>query len=526
MNLRATTFATFLFATAATCATLTANATAAATQSGHGIQWYQGSVDAAFAQAKTENKPVFLYWGAVWCPPCNQVKATIFNRQGFIERSRNFVPIYLDGDSPDGQKLGARFKVRGYPTMILFKPDGTEITRLPGEVDGERYLDVLALAMNATRSVKDLLQAATNNGTNNGANNGTQLKPEDWRLLADYSWDTDEQQLLDEKQLPATLAQLAKAAPVGDSKTRLSLKAIAAASAKSEYAPADKAAAYEQLGKAFGDVRLARENMDLLTNYAGDLVEFVSGPKSPERTKLVAVADESMQRLAADATLSKADRLTALDARVALARLDHEGALDEALLKDVRKQVADTDHATTDVYERQSVVNAAAGVLADAGLLDESDAMLKAELTRSHSPYYFMLHLASNAKKRGDKKAAIDWYAQAYQSAKGPATRLQWGVSYLNGLLDLTPDDEKRIEQVAKSVFGELSGIRNAFYERNRAALEKLGRRLAQWNAMGDHDAAVKRMSGQLSGVCVKLPAGDSQRATCKAVVDSARAKA
>jgi thioredoxin-related protein len=517
MNLRAITLAAVLFAA---LPSLTMNAAIAApTQSEHGIQWYQGNVDAAFAHAKTENKPVFLYWGAVWCPPCNQVKATIFNRQGFIERSRNFVPIYLDGDSPDGQKLGARFKVRGYPTMILFKPDGTEITRLPGEVDGERYLDVLALAMNATRSVKDLLQAATNNGA--------QLKAEDWRLLADYSWDTDEQQLLDEKQLPATLAQLAKAAPAGDSKTRLSLKAIAAAaSAKSEYTPADKAAARDQLTKAFSDTKLARDNMDLLTNYAGDLVEFVSAPKSPERAGLVAAADASMQRLAADNTLSKADRLTALDSRVALARLDHEGALDEALLKDVRRQVADTDHATTDVYERQSVVNAAAGVLADAGLLDESDAMLKAELTRSHSPYYFMLHLASNAKKRGDKKAAIDWYAQAYQAAKGPATRLQWGVSYLNGLLDLTPEDEKRIEQVARSVFGELSGIRNVFYERNRASLEKLGRRLAQWNAMGDHDAAIKRMSGQLSGVCAKLPAGDPQRATCKEVVESARAKA
>ncbi len=68
------------------------------------------------------NQPLFLYWGAVWCPPCNQVKATVFNRQGFIARSRFFVPVHLDGDSPSAQKLGARFKVRGYPTMILFRP--------------------------------------------------------------------------------------------------------------------------------------------------------------------------------------------------------------------------------------------------------------------------------------------------------------------------------------------------------------------------------------------------------------------
>ena len=85
-----------------------------------GIAWKNATndaeVDAAFALAKSESKPVFVYWGAKWCPPCNQVKATLFNRQDFIERSRAFVPVYVDGDSPGAQKLGARFKVSGYPT--------------------------------------------------------------------------------------------------------------------------------------------------------------------------------------------------------------------------------------------------------------------------------------------------------------------------------------------------------------------------------------------------------------------------
>ena len=152
---------------------------------------------------------MFLYWGATWCPPCNQVKATIFNRQDFIERSRHFIPVYIDGDAPNAQKEGSRFKVSGYPTMVLFTPEGTEITRLPGEVDAEQYMRVLAHGHER--------RAAGEGNARRGACRrfaGARLTPEDWRMLAYYSWVTDEQQLTPRKELAATLARLAKACPV------------------------------------------------------------------------------------------------------------------------------------------------------------------------------------------------------------------------------------------------------------------------------------------------------------------------
>jgi len=89
-------------------------------------------VDRTFEQAKTASKPVFLFWTAAWCPPCNQVKSTIFTRPEFIAKSRSFVPVYVDGDTPSGQALGKRFSVSAYPTMVLLRPDGSEITRLAG----------------------------------------------------------------------------------------------------------------------------------------------------------------------------------------------------------------------------------------------------------------------------------------------------------------------------------------------------------------------------------------------------------
>ena len=174
--------------------------------------------------------------------------------------------------------------------------------------------------------------------------------------------------------------------------------------------------------------------------------------------------------------------------------------------------------STSDQYERQSVISAGADVLTQAGLLDASDALLNAELKRSHSPYYFMLGLGANAKLRGDKTAALQWYEQAYNTSKGPATRLQWGATYLINLLELSPNDEARIEKVAHSVFDELATTPDAFYERNRQKLEALGRKLNTWQN-DRHQAAFKRIAQQLSAVCGKLPAADTKRGTCQGLL-------
>jgi len=75
-----------------------------AVESDNGILWYAGTVDEAFAAAKAEQKPVYLYWSAAWCPPCHAISATVFKSKSFIDRSRSFIAFYLDGDTQDARQ--------------------------------------------------------------------------------------------------------------------------------------------------------------------------------------------------------------------------------------------------------------------------------------------------------------------------------------------------------------------------------------------------------------------------------------
>jgi thioredoxin-related protein len=490
-----------------------------------GIAWIhaEGSLDSAFAKAKAENKPLFLYWGAVWCPPCNQVKSTIFNRQDFIEKSQLFVPVYLDGDSKGAQKLGTQFKVRGYPTMILFSPDGTEVMRLPGEVDVQRYVTALTLGMNAARPIKATLAAALAKDAS--------LTEQDWTMLSLYSWETDETALVSKDQVASTLSTLATHCPAQfkSAQARLDLKAMVAnASAKDKVAPMD-AAARSRFTAVLADPALARENLEALTGSIETLADKLAPPKSPERAQLVSAWDTTLVKLAADSTLSRGDRLSAVSGRVALAKLDQpketkpaDVKLAAPLTQQVRDAVAQVDQTATDKYERQAVIPFAADILADAGLMQESNAMLTAELPKAVSPYYHMLGLAANAKNTGDKQAAVEWAGKAYAAAQGPATRIQWGASYVGMLVEQTPQDAARIEQAVSSIFGELAPVPETFYERNQRSLERIAKRLATWNKDGKHTPVVNKLQTQLEGVCTKLPAADASRSACEGVFKQA----
>jgi thioredoxin-related protein len=466
-------------------------------------------VDSAFAQAKAQDKPVLLYWGATWCPPCNQLKATFFNRQDFARASLGFVAVHVDGDRPGAQKLGKRFKVSGYPTVVLFNPAGREITRLPGEVDPERMMAVLQLGMAGGRPVQDVLA---------DARAGKALTGGEWRMLAFYSWATDQNRLVSDADLPDLLADLARAAPAADPEvvTRLWLKALAA-SDDGKGVKADTPLR-QRVNRVLADPAAARQYADVLANYAPEMVKALSDEGSAQRAPLVVAFNTALRRLENDPALSRGDRISALIGRVQIARLGQPQdavrvRLPAALTKEVKAHVLRDDREITDGYERQAVITAGAYALAQAGLWDDSNALLQANLAKSHSPYYLMSQLGSNARKLGQTDQALRWYGDAFTQSEGPATRLQWGTGYLSALVDLAPQDSQRIEQTAAQLITEAGKDAGAFSGRSARVLQRLGRKLVGWTGEGERTAVLQRLQRQLDAVCAQVDAED--RATC-----------
>jgi thioredoxin:protein disulfide reductase len=97
------------------------------------IAWTPYS-EAAVAEAAAAGKPVFIDSYADWCIPCKEMDGRTFNQPEVIAASRGFVMLKADLTRRSGavDAFYKKYGVKGVPTLIFLKPDGTEIMDLRG----------------------------------------------------------------------------------------------------------------------------------------------------------------------------------------------------------------------------------------------------------------------------------------------------------------------------------------------------------------------------------------------------------
>ena len=98
-----------------------------------GINFKVTSFAAAKELAKSENKPLFIFLHATWCPTCKKMEREVLIQKELGDSyNRQFVNVAIDYDSPEGHQLNEQYPIKATPTLFFFKPDGSVFKKLEG----------------------------------------------------------------------------------------------------------------------------------------------------------------------------------------------------------------------------------------------------------------------------------------------------------------------------------------------------------------------------------------------------------
>ncbi|MFW6059407.1 MAG: thioredoxin family protein [Phycisphaeraceae bacterium] len=109
------------------------------------VDWrhdFQAGVDAASAA----DKPLLLYFGADWCPPCLELRARVFSQDHVADTiEQRFVPVKIDLTDPNAtqQQLAQRYEAQYIPLLVIADAEGTPLTRYNGGLSADNLLQWL-----------------------------------------------------------------------------------------------------------------------------------------------------------------------------------------------------------------------------------------------------------------------------------------------------------------------------------------------------------------------------------------------
>jgi protein disulfide-isomerase len=437
------------------------------------IAWFDGTVEAGLARAKAEKKPVFLYWGAVWCPPCNEIKSVVLESPEAARLLKSVVPIYLDGDTERAQLWADKLHVSSYPSLLLLDSTGNELLRIDESVELGEFTAALRSALAANRSQTDAVARAL----------AGQATEDDWTMLADGAWDAPT------SADGATRLKLFEACPPSFETQRALLAAKILESAAAT-PPADLiATAIRSNAEALIDAMFASDaaifaarstiassSREIFTWLFPSLSDIRRAPVAERWTK-------AARWLATNESASASIRMLAAAPEVELWLAQNPGGvLPNAMLRRVREAVATADAAARTPEQRHAIISDAAELLAEAEDIGGARALLQKELLTTDTPWYYQSSLARIEQKAGHDAEALEWSAKARESVVGNASRLQWLVAdlLLNAKIQ-SPDQGRRVADLLSAYYDLAFRLPDGFSGRNAVRARSVARKESEW---------------------------------------------
>ena len=118
-----------------------------------GLTWHRSApgLEKGFEQASVENKPIAVYFWAIWCQYCAKFQTdTLGNPQVKKMLETDFVLVAMDLDVD--RDVSSRYGV-GYPPYVLFLDSkGNVIDSISGAVDAGTFLPIATRVRDQVRS--------------------------------------------------------------------------------------------------------------------------------------------------------------------------------------------------------------------------------------------------------------------------------------------------------------------------------------------------------------------------------------
>lgn len=120
-----------------------------------GIRFFTGDWSAARSAAKQGGKYLFVDAYTDWCYWCKVMEKNTFPDPevgAFV--NQHFISMRIDFEKGIGVDLGMKYRVSGYPTILVFRPDGYLAARIIGyNEDNSAFIQQLRDAMDPARQL-------------------------------------------------------------------------------------------------------------------------------------------------------------------------------------------------------------------------------------------------------------------------------------------------------------------------------------------------------------------------------------
>ncbi|NOY37253.1 MAG: thioredoxin family protein [Chlorobi bacterium] len=99
--------------------------------------------DAALKASWEKRQNMMIDFYTATCFPSKQLDQEVYRNKAFLPYTDSIICVKVDGESPEGRPLVARFGITGYPTVLFVDPDGQELERLTAFIPLDPFLENL-----------------------------------------------------------------------------------------------------------------------------------------------------------------------------------------------------------------------------------------------------------------------------------------------------------------------------------------------------------------------------------------------